>query len=361
LILVPAGAGRRSNRRPSELQLRRAFFVSSSDFLQITARAESGKNERLFRASISAFCSLTRPSRREIGQLEDLTLPLFDSVSAEGLRFAAAALSECEYAPEALVRRLCEASVDVAAPLLVRSRALTDIDLIALIGRHGLPHARAIARRRNLNPTIASLVRALERPTLVRQNGRAPGPTAEQEKADRPMAMVRQERAAGMAAEAVRARLRGMMLGERLRSAGIRDDSNPADRSSAYAKLRETALTGNAAFFQTALADALDLDFTTARSLVSASDPSMLLTALRALDLSEDKAFLIAVAVFPKHFPHPQAIRLFLDKYRLMHHDAALERMRLLKADAAAQAIVGARQATANTDERPRPSVLKAS
>jgi hypothetical protein len=35
--------------------------------------------------------------------------------------------------------------------------------------------------------------------------------------------------------------------------------------------------------------------------------------------------------------------------------------MRLLKADAAAQAIVGARQATANTDERPRPSVLKAS
>ena len=144
--------------------------MSTSDFLQIATRAEAGKSERLFRASISAFCSLTRPSRREIGQLEDLTLPLFDSVSPEGLRYAAAALSECAHAPEALVRRLCESTVDIAAPLLARSKALTDIDLIALIGRHGLPHARAIAKRKELNVTIANLIRALEKPTLVHRN-----------------------------------------------------------------------------------------------------------------------------------------------------------------------------------------------
>jgi len=142
--------------------------VSSSDFRQIAIRTESGKAERLFRAAVSAFCSLTRPSRREIGQLEDLTLPLFDDVSVESRRYVAAALSECEYAPAALVRRLCEEPVDIAAPLLIRSRAVSDIDLIALIGRHGLPHARAIARRKDLNPTIADLIRALERPTLVR-------------------------------------------------------------------------------------------------------------------------------------------------------------------------------------------------
>ncbi|RVB60875.1 hypothetical protein EN895_24475, partial [Mesorhizobium sp. M7A.F.Ca.CA.002.03.2.1] len=53
-------------------------FVSSSDFRQIAVRKDSGKAERLFRAAVSAFCSLTRPSRREIGQLEDLTLPLFN-------------------------------------------------------------------------------------------------------------------------------------------------------------------------------------------------------------------------------------------------------------------------------------------
>ncbi len=125
-------------------------------------RTEAGKAERLFRAAVSAFCSLTRPSRREIAQLEDLTLPLFDDVSVESRRYVAAALSECEYAPAALIRRLCEEPVDVAAPLLIRSPALSDVDLIALIGRHGLPHARAIARRRDLNPTIADLIRELQ-------------------------------------------------------------------------------------------------------------------------------------------------------------------------------------------------------
>jgi uncharacterized protein (DUF2336 family) len=332
--------------------------VSSSDFLQIATRAEAGKSERLFRAVISAFCSLTRPSRREIGQLEDLTLPLFDSVSVEGLRYAAAALSECAHAPEALVRRLCESTVDIAAPLLARSRALTDIDLIALIGRHGLPHARAIAKRRNLNPTIADLIRALEKPMLARRNDPPPAAGAP-EPVEAPQSS---PRVPGAAAEGVRNRLRGMMVAEKPRDS--RDDTrlNPADKSSAYAKLRETALTGNAAFFQTALADVLDIDFSTARRLTETSDTALLVTALRALDIGEDKAFLIAVAVFPKLFPHPQAIRLFLDRYRLLHHEAALERVKLWRADRASQAIVEARRVGANSDDRPAPRVrLRAS
>ena len=331
--------------------------MSTSDFLQIASRAEAGKSERLFRASISAFCSLTRPSRREIGQLEDLTLPLFDSVSPEGLRYAAAALSECAHAPEALVRRLSESSVDIAAPLLARSRALTDIDLIALIGRHGLPHARAIAKRKELNMTIANLIRALEKPATTRRSD-ADAPQADAGPASAPEVP---RRVPGTAAEGVRNRLRGMMLAEKPRDGGdIR--LNPADRSSAYARLRETALTGNAAFFQTALADALDIDFSTARTLTETSDTAPLMTALRALDIGEDKAFLIAVAVFPKLFPHPQAIRLFLDRYRLLHREAALERVKLWRADRAAQTIVEARRVGANSDERQPPrAALRAS
>jgi uncharacterized protein (DUF2336 family) len=324
-------------------------FVSSSDFLQIAARAETGKSERLFRAVVSAFCALTRPSRREIGQLEDLTLPLFDSVSADGLRYAAAALSECAYAPDALIRRLCESTVDIAAPLLARSKALSDIDLIALIGRHGLPHARAIAKRRDLNPTIADLIRALEKPMLARRND--PPFAAAPEPAEAPPSGP--QRIPGAAAEGMRNRLRGMMLTEAPRHERADTRLNPADRSGAYAKLRETALTGNVAFFQTALADALDIDFATARRLTETSDTAPLITALRALDLGEDKAFLIAVAVFPKLFPHPQAIRLFLDRYRLLHREAALERVKLWKADRASQAIVEARRTGANSDERP--------
>lgn len=323
--------------------------MSASDFRQIAIRAESGKAERLFRAAVSAFCSLTRPSRREIAQLEDLTLPLFANVSVESRRYVAAALSECEYAPTALVRRLCEEPVDVAAPLLIRSRALSDIDLVALIGRHGLPHARAIARRKDLNSTIAQLIRALEKPTLV---------SVRQQEADAKTAPKSAEVVApgpdsqhvpGAATENARRRLRSMMRAD--------DESggatvNPFAGAETYVKLRETALTGNVAFFQTALADALEIDFSTAQSLTANQSYTSLLAALRALDLGEERAFLITIAVYPTEFPHPQAIRIFLDRYRLLHRDAALDRLRGWKAETLSKAIRNAGPVAANADIR---------
>ncbi|MER9429880.1 DUF2336 domain-containing protein [Mesorhizobium sp. M0019] len=319
--------------------------MSASDFRQIAAGAESGKAERLFRAAVSAFCSLTRPSRREIAQLEDLTLPLFENVSVESRRYVAAALSECEYAPAALVRRLCQERVDIAAPLLIRSRALSDVDLIALIGRHGLPHARAIARRKDLNQTIADLIKVLERPTLVRSQ-QQPETTAKaaSENAEVVAGEVNRQEASD-AAETVRRRLRSMMR-ESCTAIG------PFVAPQTYVKLRETALTGNAAFFQTALADALEVDFSTARTLTASHNYTPLLAALRALDLSEDKAFLITAAIYPTEFPHPQAIRIFLDRYRLLHRDAALDRLRGWKADTVSKIVRKPGRVAANADLR---------
>ncbi len=284
---------------------------------------------------MSAFCSLTRPSRREIAQLEDLTLPLFDNVSVESRRYVAAALSECEYAPAALVRRLCEETVDIAAPLLIRSRALSDIDLIALIGRHGLPHARAIARRKDLHPTITHLIRALEKPTLVRV--RQPEAVAKVPAESDEVASVGSgaREAAGTAAENARRRLRSMMRDGRGSEGAT---ANPFVGQATYVKLRETALSGNAAFLQTALADALEIDFSTARTLTENATYASLLAALRAIDLSEDRAFLITVAVYPMQFPNPRAIRIFLDRYRLLHRDAALDKVRGWKAETLSRA-----------------------
>src|SRR5207342_2777420 len=80
---------------------------------------------------------------------------------------------ECANPPAALVRRLADEPVAIAAPVLLRSNALTDIDLIALIGRHGVGHARVVGRRPGLNPTIALLVGALLK------SARRPPPTAD--------------------------------------------------------------------------------------------------------------------------------------------------------------------------------------
>lgn len=335
--------------------------MSSSDFRQIAIRSKSNKGERLFRAAITAFCSLPRPSRREIAQVEDLTLSLFEDVSVESRRFVAAALSECEYPPAALVRRLAEEPVEIAAPLLIRSNALSDIDLVALIGRHGLPHARAIARRKELNRAITNLIKALERPALIAVSNKPPQPAPAMESIRPAPTTTETTRIPGQAAEETRHRLRAIMASERH---GDTVNINAA-AGSTYAKLRETALTGNAAFFQTALADALELDFATARSLTDGNSYSSLLVALRALDLGDDKAFLIAVAVFPRLFPHPEAIRIFLDRYRTLHLDVARCKVDEWKTASFTQALHRIVHAPANADAnssaRDRLASLKAS
>ncbi|MBX3575874.1 MAG: hypothetical protein KF723_01600 [Rhizobiaceae bacterium] len=330
---------------------------------------DSGRSERLFRAAVSAFCSLTRPTRREIAQLEDLVLPLFDSVSREALRFVAAALSESEFAPEGLVRKLADETVDVAAPLLLRSNALNDVDLIALIGRHGVPHARAIARRNELNPVIEDLIKALlesasrVEPAAVPVVQPAASPAASNNDASRDEA----PRKTFGKADAVRDRLRAMMV--------------PADEPEQFhavlelapilapdelKRLRDTALTGNTAFFETALADALGLDYARARAIRSGSGYSDLIYALKSLEVEEDTAFVIVAANQPAQFGHAEAIRLFLERYRLCHPDAARDKLRAWKADAIADVVRKAKPKTAanladvaNGDRR--PSILKAS
>lgn len=283
---------------------------------------DDGKAERLFRASVSAFCSLTRPSRREVLQLDDLTLPLLDQVSVEARRYVAAALSECAVAPAGLVARLADDRVDVAAPLLIRSSLLADVDLIGLIGRHGLSHARAIARRPSLNPTITQLIRALEASAAADTD--TPVASALVEAAVPDTAAQPQE--PGRAAEEARHRLRTLMRLDVAAARGI-DTGVPGDHT-VFGKLRDTAFTGNDAFFQTALADALGMTVEAIRPLVSTPGYSSLLAALRALDLGEEQAFMITAAIFPSQFPHPEAIRMFIERYRALDRETALERVR---------------------------------
>lgn len=290
--------------------------MTSSVFRQIAAPgSRGGKAERLFHAAVSAFCSLPRPTRLDLAQIDDLTLPLFDRISPASRRYAAAALSECDPAPAGLVRRLAGEPIDVAAPLLVRSTALSPADLIELIGRHGLSHARAIARRENLHPAIADLVRALTRGA---EEPRTTGP-----------APLRQP---GDAAERMRSRLKGMM----------RDSANdavrqPRDRQTVFARLRDAALDEHRPFFETALADALILAMPVARRI--ARDPAGdLPLALHALGLDGEQALVVTAAIDPASAADERAIKTFLRDFASItaaEAAAALRRWRAIAPEAA--------------------------
>lgn len=249
---------------------------------------------------------MAKPTRRDATQLDDLASPLLDHVGDETLRYVSAALSQSRYAPPSLVRKLADLPVDISAPLLVQSPVFTAIDLVALIGRHGLPHARAIARRPDLDHRILGLVRALG---ALEAAG-----TESAESAPAP---------AG--AEQTRTRLRAMM---RPSEAEARPDDDAVrlrweGDPGTYRKLRATALTGARALFQTALADGLDIDMERARALIDDTDISSLLLALRALDLAEEQALLIVRCVRPDCVASLRTISDILEAYgRIALQDA---------------------------------------
>lgn len=332
------------------------------------------RSERLFRAAVSAFCALTRPGRSEIAQFEELGLRLFDAQPKDAKRFAAAALSDAAQTSNALIHRLCDESVDVSAPLLIRCKALTDIDLIALIGRHGLSHARAIARRDHLHPTIAALIRALEaqhahvneqiEEAPMLRDIRPQRPTLElvqpaSASAQPPVAP--QPQPSGEAAERMRDRLRGFMVpAARLPGPAAPETGH---REKIFARLKMTALTGNPAFFQTALADALDIEFSIARDITTSGGYSSLIAALKSVGLNDEQAYLITSAIYPTFFSHAEAVRLFVERYQLLHREAALEMLRGWRAETAARHFLRAQPPVAsNSDEKsPKPDHLRAS
>ena len=330
----------------------------SSVFREIAIRTESGKSDRLFRAAVSAFTSLTRPTRREIAQLAQLTLPLFDRSSTEARRYVCAVLSDSRDAPVELVLRLCEEPVETCAPLLIRSPLLSNADLVRIIGAKGAAHARVIARRSDLHPAIAALASALVRAAAQAETAArrppaappAPPASAPAASASAPSGSIDTAAATGGtnpnrqavsaaadamagsvetaapkvardAAEAVRRELRAIMAGQ-----GPRRPGRSAERlahEDDYQRLKSTLLAGSALTFREALADALGIGAETARSIAASRSYDDLIAAFRHIDLSEEEAFLLVCAACPERFSRTSAIRLFLERYRAFSGAAA--------------------------------------
>jgi uncharacterized protein (DUF2336 family) len=303
----------------------RVSFVRSEILQPVSDDGSLRKSDRLFRAAVSGYCSLTRANARDAAQLDDLTLPLLPLVSDETKRFAAAALSESMPAPPALLRRLADCPVPISAPLLLRSHALADIDLIGLIGRNGIAHARAIARRPRLNPNIAALINALGIAAEAEVEGEAAASAAVQPTAA--PAGIREARPAlarGVAEEETREQLRAMM--KPAAPAAPEAPLAPPDwvtAHAAYPRMVATGLTGMAALFHTAIADAFDMSFKSARRMAEIEQGERLAIALKAAGLTTAEAFLVAALAFPPRFGSTAAIRAFVEAYRALDIDRA--------------------------------------
>ena len=273
--------------------------VSSAEFRQIENRSGSDKADRLFRAAVSAFAGLRRPTRSEITRLDDLAAPLLGEVSRESRRFAAAALADSASLPPRLARQLIREDADIAAPLLVHGKALSDAELVTAIALRGLEHARLVARRPALSREIEALLAALNDPEIRQLRQGVSDSRSEQ---------------ASSRSEATRRWLREMMA--------------PAEIPAFYRSLRDAAFSGRPSAFEFRLADGAGISLEAARAICRANDLTELAMVMAARGITAEQAFLLICALRPQSFDSAAPIRQFIEDYEALDPQACREILR---------------------------------
>jgi uncharacterized protein (DUF2336 family) len=94
-------------------------------------------------------------SLQERALMTDILEKLIREVSREIRRKLAIRLAEAPGTPRELAVLLANDEIDIASPILLKSRALDDIDLIEIVRNRSTQHLLAIAMRRDLSTAVA--------------------------------------------------------------------------------------------------------------------------------------------------------------------------------------------------------------
>jgi uncharacterized protein (DUF2336 family) len=137
---------------------------ASNDFISELDRAiEGGSPARrchMLRQIASLFLAgADRLDAHQIGFFDDVLLRLMESVETSTLSHLSAMLAALAAAPKEAVRRLAHnEDAMVAGPVLVRSEALSDSDLIEIAGNRGQAHLLAISGRTYLSEALTDAI-----------------------------------------------------------------------------------------------------------------------------------------------------------------------------------------------------------
>lgn len=265
------------------------------------------KADDLLAAAVSAFAGITRPGRQDMQQFEDLVMPLLHCAGAGAKRQAASALAQLDEAPRRVILALAGEPVEISAPLLLRSPLLRPGELIDLIGKHGLAHARVIARRQSGDALLGDVLRSFADPAI-----------------DRMLAL--QEDLANIDTPPVIPATNAQPLAHALEQPFFTAGTLPGPD-----RLIETALLIDGQFFRNALADALDLTFERAEAIIGQWPDSRLPIALKALGLSAAECFLTMSAVLGNIDASREALREFVHLYRSIDRQKAMALVRRWK------------------------------
>jgi uncharacterized protein (DUF2336 family) len=126
-------------------------------FLLKLARDKSieGRKQLVALVSDLFFATDTVITARERALITDILQKLIDDVAVPVRAALAERLAEEATAPHEVVVALANDQIEVAAPILLKSEALLDVELIEIIRHRSLEHQLAIAMRRAVSEPVA--------------------------------------------------------------------------------------------------------------------------------------------------------------------------------------------------------------
>lgn len=124
--------------------------------LEATRRAQiRARKAGLLSDAARHFSSISRPTARDITIFKELFYQLVDGADKGERRSLAAILSRNVYTPRTVLIFLALDDPDIAAPVLMFSEALNEIDLAGIILRISQAHLEILCRRNTLTPATA--------------------------------------------------------------------------------------------------------------------------------------------------------------------------------------------------------------
>lgn len=302
------------------------------------------KTDDLLAAAVAGFTSLTRPGRYESQQFEDLALPLLETATQRAKRQVSAILAQHDAAPRKLVLALAHDNIEVSAPLLLRSPVLKTTDLMDIIGTNGLSHARIIARRQPVDPLLLPLLENLD-DEIINQALYAEQPlpvtpvvTEVKEPEIQSMHYASTTRKPSPDISATSAPFRSANSQQPVSQPLAAHDLGTLSlatylRPALAEHLIDMALLIDNGMFRTALADALDVSYLRAETIIGTWPNSQLPLALKALGLTAQDTYLILTAVLGTIHGEREQLRQFVHIYRSISPEQAAAAVKRWKSD----------------------------
>ena len=128
--------------------------------LQALAGEKSSERRRALLRDVTDLFFAASPPEGSTAQAQfgEVLSRLADSAAVQAREQLSERFADAPNAPRQLIQQLARDAIEVAAPILQRSKALTDEDLVTIVHERGQDHMRAIAGREAVSERVSSAI-----------------------------------------------------------------------------------------------------------------------------------------------------------------------------------------------------------